>query len=125
MEYKGSELDSWEYWANIGADSILSTGTPINKIPVTKAYYYGWKNAIRISAYNNNGELQYIGTVSSGLTDELRADFAENPDKYLGKVVEVNCMSVDSKEHTLRHAYLVRFRDDKSPEDCKISEIFS
>lgn len=110
-EYTGKELDSWPYWED--------------GIPVTKPYYYGWKTAIEIGAYDDNGNLQLIGTVSSGLTDEDRARMAEFPEEYLHKVVELKCMSIDKASKTLRHPVLVRFRDDKSAKDCLISEIFS
>ena len=92
---------------------------------ITKAYYYGWKTAIRIGLYNSKGEIEEIGTVSSGLTDELRADLAENPSKYEGRVVAIQAMSRDKKEHTLRHPFIVQFRDDKPARDCTIEETFS
>jgi len=123
-EYKGNDVNSWEYWVQETCADPQHGQLMLKKVPVTKAYYYGWKNAIQISAYNDNGELENIGTISSGLTDELREAFAKNPGAYLNKVIEVNCMSLDNKEHTLRHAFLVKFRDDKNSEDCKISEIF-
>ena len=92
--------------------------------PVTKGYFYGWKTAIHIGAYNDNGEIVEIGTVSSGLTDELRDDFAKHPEKYLNRVVSLQCMEKDSKEHTLRHAFFKGFRDDKNPQDCLLNTIF-
>jgi len=33
-------------------------------------------------------------------------------------------MSVDKKEHSIRHGFFLKFRDDKNPSDCLISEIF-
>ena len=72
-----------------------------------------------------DSEIEEIGTVSSGLTDELRADLAENPSKYEGRVVAIQAMSRDKKEHTLRHPFIVQFRDDKPARDCTIEETFS
>ena len=92
--------------------------------PVTKGYFYGWKTAIHIGAYNDNGEIIEIGTVSSGLTDELRDDFAKHPEKYLNRVVSLQSMEKDCKEHTLRHAFFKGFRDDKNPQDCLLNTIF-
>ena len=66
-----------------------------------------------------------IGRVSSGLTDNLKADLAANPEKYIGTVVEVNCMSLDKENKTMRHGYLSRLRPDKPAHDCKLEEIFS
>jgi len=123
-EYAGKNLGVWEYWI---AENPTADNMDLHEdmIPVTKAYYYGWKNAIEVSAYNKDGELEKIGTISSGLTDELRKEFAENPEKYLNTVVEIKCMSVDAADHSIRHGYLLKFRDDKNPEDCTFSQIFS
>ena len=90
-------------------------------IEVTKPFYYGWKTAIKIGLYKD-GELVSIGTVSSGLTDFYREDFAKNPQKYIGQVIECECMEL--KDGSLRHPIFVRFREDKNAEDCKYEEIF-
>lgn len=90
-------------------------------IEVTKPYYYGWKTAINIGLYKND-ELTSIGTVSSGLTDFYREDFAKNPQKYIGQVIECECMEL--KDGALRHPIFKRFREDKNAEDCKYEEIF-
>lgn len=109
-EYTGKDLLNWEYFKN--------------GRPVTKAYYYGWKNAFELSAYDNEGNLIPIGRVASGITDAMKKDIAENPQNYLNKVCEIQAMSVDKKEHTLRHPVFVRIREDKNPKDCKIKDIF-
>lgn len=89
-------------------------------VPVTKPYFYGWKTAIGIGAYDDEGNLKEIGTVSSGLTDEMRAHL----DDYVGKVVALQCMSIDHKEKTLRHPIVKAWRDDKNAAECKLSEVF-
>ena len=91
--------------------------------PVTKPWFWHWKNAMTLGLYKN-GELVEVGRVASGLTDVMREDMALNPDKYLNHVVEVECMST-TKDGALRHPVFVRMRDDKAPEDCKYEEIFS
>lgn len=111
-EYTGKELDTWQYFDSDGT-------------PVTKPYALGWKSAIGIGGYNDQGELVEIGTVSSGLTDEDKAAMGENPDAFVGKVVALHCMSRDKKEQSLRHPVFKGWRDDKNAEDCKLSEIFS
>lgn len=139
-EYTGKELDTWPYWGYIsGEHTPYSDIIPIEiqkkkpsdyeisrnwLVPVTKPYYYGWKNALKIGAYDESGVLNEIGTVASGLTDEIRADLAANPNNYIGSVCELSCMSVNKKDHTIRHPVFMRFRDDKDPHDCLISEIF-
>lgn len=122
MLYTGNSGEHWEYWIDGPADDPKY---PNMRIPVTKAYYFGWKNAVVVSAYDKDGNLKELGTIASGLTDELRAEFASNPEKYLNRVIEVNCMSTNSKDYTIRHGFFVRFRDDKNPEDCTIKEIFT
>lgn len=138
-EYTGKELATWEYWEERGERSqdgeytwLLSEGqyyedyfhNPHIYRPVTKPYFLGWKTAIRIGAYNDNGELVDLGTVSSGLTDDNKREMTENPDSWLGRVVALDCMQIDKKEHTLRHPVFKCKRDDKDAKDCVISEIF-
>ena len=108
-----------EYFKN----KYLPNKDEIQWVPVTKGYYHGWKTAIRIGAYNDKGELVEIGTVASGLTDELREDL-KNFDKYYLRVCSVQCMEKDAQEHTLRHPFFKGFRDDKNPKDCTIDTIF-
>ena len=110
--YTGKESETWQYKDEEGN-------------LITKAAYYGWAGALRLGAYDNAGNLVSVGRVSSGLTDNLKADLAANPDKYIGTVVEVNCMSLDKENKTFRHPYLSRLRPDKPAQDCKLEEIFS
>lgn len=110
--YTGKESETWGYKDKEGN-------------LITKAAYYGWAGALRLGAYDNAGNLVSVGRVSSGLTDNLKADLAANPNKYIGTVVEVNCMSLDKENKTFRHPYLSRLRPDKPAQDCKLEEIFS
>lgn len=142
MEYTGKEIDSWPYWAvmrydgdsfNTSYSKYLILPTEIDKykaipgnqvIPVTKPYWYGWKNAMRLGAYKD-GELIEVCRVASGLTDGLRKDMAENPENYLNKVIEIECMSLNKKDKTVRHPVFSRVREDKDSKDCLLDEIFS
>lgn len=134
-EYTGKELNTWEYWEEVMFDNgPLFHGRYLNDqgmcmiktpmIPVTKGYFYGWKTSIRLGAYDDNGKIVEIGTVSSGLTDELKADFAEHPEKYLNRVVAIQCMQKNKEDHTLRHAFFKGFRDDKNVKDCRLTDLF-
>lgn len=138
-EYTGKELETWSYWEERGEQNqdgeytwLLSEGqyyedyvhNPHIYRPVTKPYFLGWKTAIRIGAYNDKGELIDLGTVSSGLTDDNKREMTEHPELWLDKVVALDCMQVDKKEHTLRHPVFKCKRDDKDAKDCVISEIF-
>ena len=106
-EYTGKELEKWPFWRD--------------GVAVTKPYFYGWKTAIGIGAYDDEGNLKEIGTVSSGLTDDMRAHL----DDYVGRVVALQCMSIDRKEQTLRHPIIKGWRDDKNAAECKLSDIFA
>ena len=108
--YAGKELDSWGYWEG--------------DIPVTKAYANGWIAGIEIGAWDNNGHIIPFASVTSGMTDFLRNDMAVNSTKYLGKVVEVQCMSKDKNAMSLRHPRLVQIREDKEGTDCRLTDIF-
>lgn len=108
-EYTGKEIETWPYWED--------------DIAVTKPYYYHWKNAMRVGVYKNN-EIIEIGRVASGFTDEMRADMATHPEKYLEQVVEISCMSVDKKAGTFRHPVFCQMRYDKNPKECLWEEIF-
>ena len=134
-EYTGKELETWPYWQERSERNqngeytwLSSEGqyyedylhNPHIYRPVTKPYFYGWKTAIGIGAYDDEGNLNEIGTVSSGLTDEMRAHL----DDYVGKVVALQCMSIDRKEKTLRHPIVKAWRDDKNAAECKLSEVF-
>lgn len=123
-EYTGKEIENWQYW-NKGGHFV--TGFYYNDpeaIPVTKHYYYGWKNAIEIGAYDENGNIHSIGTIASGLTDSMREDMSLYPEKYLNKVVEIQCMMKDNTEKTLRHGFFLRIREDKNANECTLKEIF-
>ena len=131
-QYSGKELNTWEYWVDLSGNpyhgrylddnGYATIKTPM--FPVTKPYFYGWKTSMRLGALDNEGKIVEIGTVSSGLTDDLKADFAKNPDKYLNRVVSIQCMEKNNTDHTLRHGFFKCFRDDKNFEDCLIDTIF-
>jgi ATP-dependent DNA ligase len=134
-EYTGKELMNWQYWEQCNSAGEWSKA--ISEFyeeymndrshfrPITKPYYFGWKTAFELGAYDENGDIVKIGTISSGLTDELREGFARNPEQYLNKVVEIECMEKNNIDKTLRHGFLVRFRDDKTAEECTIKNIFN
>lgn len=90
---------------------------------VNRLWALGMANSFTIGVYDN-GELRKIGTVASGLDDEMRLAASENPDEFIGAVIEVDCMSKDNSAKTLRHPRLMRMRPDKGAEQCLLSEIF-
>ena len=115
-EYYGKEIQNWNYWIQ------NENGQPV---AVTKPYYMGWHNSrIKIGAYDNKGTLVEIGTIHSGISDEMKEDMTNNPNKYLNKVCSIQCMELDKKEHTIRHGFFKYMRDDKDIIDCQIEDIF-
>lgn len=131
LEYTGKEIETWQYWmtedgTNLPVGYHYGEGDDSHiLIPITKHAYYGWKNAIEIGAYDEEGNIHSIGTIASGLTDALREAFSETPEIYLFKVAEIQCMMKDNKEKTLRHGFFVRFREDKNPKECTLDTIFN
>jgi len=138
-EYTGKELDTWQYWGRMTYifNETTKEGVPCEVIsccgptddsdewyPITKPYALKWPSAIGIGAYDDNGELKEIGTISSGLTDADKQAMADNPDAFIGKVMHCYGMSRDRKEQTFRHFSFGGWRDDKDAKDCKLSEIF-
>lgn len=129
-EYEGKELASWEY--NISSEGNRLQGKyeelihlGYNAIPVTKDYYLGYPSAIKLGCYNEEGEIVEIGTVSSGLSEDLKKLFAKEEKKlYNNIVIEIECMEKNNKDYTLRHGFIKQLRLDKNPKDCKLNEIF-
>ena len=107
--YEGKEAESWPYKNEKGE-------------LITKPAYYGWKTALRVGAYKD-GKIKEVGTVASGLTDADREDMGTNPENWIDKVVEIQCMST-TKDGALRHPVFRRIREDKGLDDCLWDEIF-
>lgn len=138
-EYYGSESDTWNYcicyekdangeWIECErSDKGWFAYRDINhkSILVTKPYYMGWFNArIKIGAYDENGVLVNIGTIHSGISDEMKQSMSEHPELWLNKVCKIQCMEKDNKEHTIRHGFYKGIHDDKNAKDCTLSAIF-
>lgn len=102
--YTGEHLNTHEYWEG--------------DIPITKYYANNWIGGIKFAEYEN-GILVERGTVSSGLTEDLRADISANPNKYIGVVLEIDGMERISDTKAIRQPVFKRFRDDKLPEECQ------
>lgn len=81
--------------------------------------YEGWGVACIVGGLFVDGKLKKACRVS-GINDELRAEFYRNPQKYVGRVFEARGKTV-FKTGALRHPNFIRWRDDKSVEDCKWS----
>ena len=81
----------------------------------TRFYSNNWIGGVRIGQYVN-GILTDVGSFS-GITDELRKAMSENPDAYIGRVVEVKGFERNPTGHFTSPVF-VGFRDDKRKEEC-------
>lgn len=92
--------------------------------PVNRLWALNMINAFTIGLRDKDGNLVQIGTVASGLNDEVRKDAYQNPDIYEGQVIEVDCMSIDKAGKSLRHPRLMKFRQDKADRHCTMEVVF-
>lgn len=113
------EMPTKEYTGSIENARYFDADGPVNRL-----YALGYANAFAIGCLDENGNIRHIGTVASGLNDELRKDMAEHPEDYIGEVIAVTCMSVDYENHTLRHPRFTQMRPDKDAKDCTFDEVF-
>lgn len=122
--YTGKYLRTWTFWKNLKTGELVEGHYIENGgyIPVSEYYFRGLIGGFELGAYYGD-KLIRVGSVAN-LTDALREGATANPDDYIGQVVEISAMSVDSVRKSLRHAKLVRMRPDKNAKECKYEEIF-
>ena len=106
--------------------SAVTAGSVAVKNPTEVCSWLGrWGSSrIIIGAYDENGNIKNIGTIHSGISDEMKKDMTENPQNYLHKVCLVQCMEMDKKAKTIRHGFFKSIREDKNKEECLINDIF-
>lgn len=99
--YEGDCPETWEY-------KLYDITTDAEYL-VTKPYYYGWKNGVRVEFNNTTTD------VTSGLTDDDREWLAteEAQEKIAkGELYAVVRAMAENDKGRLRHPYLVRLRTD-------------
>lgn len=84
-------------------------------VSITRYAEKKWIGAIEFGQYVN-GKLKVFGTVS-GMDEATRAMISANPDKYVGKVIEIEAQE-RLKSGSFRHPRFLKFRPDKRKEDC-------
>ena len=125
-EYSGDNIENWAYCIDAKTEErligkygdFLKAGKDV--LAVTKPYYNNWYTAMSIGAYDKDGKLNILGTVSSGFNDLERETLKD----YEGKVLTLKVMQKNNNEHTLRHPIFEQVHADKNPEDCTLEEIF-
>lgn len=122
--YTGKDVENWNYWYDELKEERIEGNAMFTRIdnnsltPVTRLWFYNMAGAVEI-AMMINGEPTPVGWIS-GVSDDIRADIVEHPDKYKGMVLELQAMEIDKtgKVPTFRHARVINWRVDKSWKDC-------
>lgn len=94
-------------------------------------YVGGFQLSCYLVDEDGNRKLHHIATISS-MTLELRKEITEWDEngvprlkfEFYNKVCEIDGQAVSARARRLKHAVLVRFRPDKTPDQCEISETF-
>jgi hypothetical protein len=107
----------WDRWYRIKVRATCDV-VVTEFIPGT-GKYFGELGALGIGLYDGK-KLVGIGRVGTGLSDELRRHLKSAD--VLGKVIEVEYQSVLAKGG-LEFPRFIRFRDDKTPNECKKEQI--
>ena len=129
MKYDGLDIENWKYWINVKTGEKLEGQHYRNYIngmslePVTKPYFMGWPGSVEIAVINDeDNQVISVGWIS-GLSDDIKQDFALNNDKYKNRVCRVNAMET-TEDFKFRHACFLGFRDDITVNDCTFNKIF-
>lgn len=86
-------------------------------ISATRYSDRGWIGSIVIGQWTDDGvELIEYGSVS-GMDEQTRAMISRNPEKFIGKVIEIEAQE-RLASGKFRHPRFIRFREDKNSEDC-------
>ena len=123
--YEGECPQNWSFWISDNGNGSLSKGNYYGidgYLPVTKNYFYNWCSALKIGAYDNKDNIMYLGTVSSGLTDELKQKIKENSKNFLMKPIAIEYMEI-YHETSLRSPRIIKFRDDINIKDCTLEKL--
>lgn len=122
--YTGKYPASHLYWEKTSTGELLE-GSYYNQpgyMAVSSNYFEKKIGGLSLGAYYNDRLIE-VSKVAN-LTDEMRDNLTENFEAWKGTVVEVSCMMIDPKRKSLRHPKIIRFREDKNPEECLYNDIF-
>lgn len=131
IEYKGNEIETWQFWEDDDGHKLVLNGmeeaTNYSNYngqsvrAITKFHYYNWPGSIIFGQYDEDGKLIEVGN-TSGISDQLRKEFAENPEQFVGRVIVVGAMERIKKTKALREPRLIELRSawDKPANECII-----
>lgn len=126
MKYTGKDERKWQYWATPdGSKRTMISGENIEEeterlkrqgwIPVTYTWFHNLPAGVIFGCYKD-GKLVERGRCN-GFDYETAYDMRDNPDKWIGQVIEVHCYGF-MPSGKLRHPSFNRLRWDKNPEEC-------
>lgn len=129
--YTGKDIESWPYWfdrvTNKRVYGVLSDRADASTSlePITRLWYYDMAGAVEIAVLKDD-KIFPIGWIS-GISDDIRSGIVENPKAFRGKVAELQAMEIDTSGDapTLRHARILRWRDDKDWKECSYEQLES
>lgn len=137
--------NSWNYWVdeNGKRKSLISVkGMKADKLieigytPVTRHWYENQVGQLMLGVVVTKEQLEKIppkkrgfiinddGFICmqvcecSGFDDEMRLEFTNNRENYIGSVVEVKANEIFRDTGKLRHPRFLRVRPDKNSDDC-------
>ncbi len=84
--------------------------------------YLGLIGAALVSVYGSKGDLLEVGRVS-GMTDDVRRDMSEHPDRWIGSVIEVAAQEFGKDR--LRHPRFKRSRPDADPSHATFAKMMA
>ena len=125
-EYQGKEIQDWQYWLHKRTGEKMlgyyyddfKAGATIE--PISKGYYNGWAGSIELAAVDGN-KIIPVAWISN-ITEDVREKVTKG--EMNRQVVKVTCMEIDTESHSLRHAKIVEYRNDKSWKDCGIEQLY-
>lgn len=107
--YKPLTKFYYNNWVGNMQFGVIITQEEIQNLPKGKTFDFSY-----IEREGNKLTVLNVGECS-GFDDELREKLS---DKDLGRVIEVKCNEIFKDTGKLRHPRFLRFRNDKSIEDC-------
>lgn len=112
----GKRAKDWLKIKHTSTYDVVVTGYTDAEYGLT-GKFNGLIGALEFSAYNEHGELTYIGK-TSGMSDVDRVMFTKMRDEgHRPFVIEIKANDLVGAG-TPRHPRFVRMRDDKAPRDC-------
>ena len=91
--------------------------------------YEGSVGALRLAVYMEDGTAYEVGK-ASGFNDHTRWQMSKDPDKYIGKCVDINTMRLNKPRADFPNGRLFqptfhRWRDDYNPSDVTLEKLKS